>query len=110
MNNRVQKNDPSRYKASLFGEEISTYNQGKTRAVTGADSAGGSPENKMLVTVIIKQAGFYGSQQQFEVAVNANSHLLRALDKERPNGQEATKLILDQVAKACQSVIVSLVS
>lgn len=110
MSKRILKNDPARYKASLFGEEVPAHCQGKEGPIARANSQGRQAENKMLVTVIIKQAGVYGTQQQFTVEINADSHLLQAVDHERENGEEATELVLNQIAKAVQSVVVSLVS
>lgn len=71
---------------------------------------GGAGENKLLITVIIKQAGFYGCQRQIAIEVNPHSHLLEAMDKERARGQEPLEHILNFLAKGVRRRVVSLVS
>jgi hypothetical protein len=98
------------YGTDLWGNKIPQFDTGEEE-LPGIDQFERlKREDHLLITVSIKQAGFYGLQQQFEVPVNVNSNLLKALDKERETGKEPVKLLLNSIASAVQSILVPLVS
>ena len=78
-------------------------------AVDG-EQAPGQGADKVLVTVSVKQTGFYGCQSQFEVEVHRDSNLLKALDSDGVGGKEVAQHVLDWMSAAVQFTIVPLVS
>ena len=66
--------------------------------------------DNILVTVSVKQTGFYGSQSQFTVDVHPDSNLLKALDKDGARGEAVAQSVLDWLSAAVQFTIVPLVS
>lgn len=75
---------------------------GELPAAEGPDS--------LLITVVIKQLGFYGCQSQFTVKVHSDSDLLRAMDKERTGSKALVEHVLDWLSKSVLSSILPLVS
>ena len=101
------------YLRSKSGDgSLPEVDQGKAKNARneGVGLSSGEGQNQILVTVVIKQLGFYGSQSQFTVDINPHSHLLRALDKERVGGKEVTEHVLVWLSKSVLSAILPLVS
>lgn len=69
-----------------------------TKEVEGA-------KNRILVTISVKQTGFYGSQLSTEVRINPNSHLLGAMAKEREKGKDPLEWFSDKITKEVRSLL-----
>ena len=95
-----------------WNDGLSAVDKGSSKVSEplGWKQGSGEGSDKVFVTVIVRQAGFYGCQSQFELAVHPDSDLLKALDTDGVRGQEVAKSVLDWLSAAVQFTIVPLVS
>jgi len=61
--------------------------------------------DKILVTISVKQAGFYGSQLSTEVCVHTDSHLLRAMAAERKRGKDPLEWFSNKITREVLSIL-----
>lgn len=80
------------------GSEANDATCGDPHEIQGA-------ENKISVTIIVKQAGFYGSQLSSTVFVHPDSHLLRAMAAERQKGKDPLEWLSNKVTQKVRAFL-----